>query len=51
MKVHIEKDVTITEEEHIKAQKEANAHSTFWAKILGISKDTGKGAIQKQRNH
>ena len=51
MKVHIEKDESITEEEHIKAQKEANAHSTFWAKILGISKDTGKGTVQKQRNH
>ena len=51
MKIHIEKDVSITEEDHIKAQKEANAHSTFWARILGISKDTGKGTVQKQKNH
>ena len=51
MQVHIEKDEDITETEHLKAQKEANAHSTFWCEILGISNNTGKSEEQMERNH
>ena len=51
MQVHIEKDEDITESDHLKAQKEANAHSIFWCEILGISKNTGKKDEQKERNH
>ena len=51
MKVHIDNDEEITEEDHLRVQKEANAHSTFWVKILGVSKDTGEGEKQRERNH
>ncbi|MCP3892049.1 MAG: hypothetical protein GY702_24745, partial [Desulfobulbaceae bacterium] len=51
MREHIEKDEDINENEHIQAQKEANAHSNFWTKILNISKDTGKNETQKDKNH
>ena len=51
MKSHIDKDEEITEEDHTRVQKEANAHSTFWVKILGISKETGDGEKQIERNH
>ena len=51
MQVHIEQDEDITESDHLKAQKEVNAHSTFWCEILGISKNTGKSDEQKERNH
>ena len=51
MQVHIQQDEDITENDHSKAQKEANAHSTFWCEMLGISKNTGANDEQKERNH
>jgi len=51
MNVHIEQDEDITESEHLKAQREANAHATFWNTILNISKDTSKCKEQSARNH
>ena len=46
MNVHIEQDEDITESEHLKAQREANAHATFWNTILNISKDTSSISFQ-----
>ena len=51
MQTHIENDDTITEEEHEEAQKEINAHSIFWCRILSLSKETGKNEEANERNH
>ena len=51
MKPHIDKDEDTTEEEHVKAQKIANAHAAFWSRILNISKSTGRNEEQGEKNH
>ena len=50
MEEHVLKDEDITEEVHTKAQKEANAHSIFWSRMLCISSETGKGEAQRHIN-
>ena len=41
---HIMNDTTITEEEHVKCQKEINAHAIMWTRILRAGEKAGERA-------
>ena len=50
-KVHTEKDETTNEDEHLKCQKEINAHATMWTRILKAGEEEASTAADRIKNN
>ena len=48
---HIVNDTTITEEEHVKCQKEINAHAIMWTRILKAGEKAGNTAESRVKRN
>ena len=50
-KPHFTNDATIDEDEHLRLQKEMNAHSTMWTRILRTGEEAGGSAPDRVKNN
>ena len=50
-KPHFINDITINEDEHLKLQKEINAHATMWTRILKMGEEVSESAPERVKNN